>query len=47
MFFFKNQTENEAVRLVPDLIVFFEKALYKIKESVMHLDFNIFLWTLI
>ena len=45
MFFFKNQTENEAVRLVPDL-VFLKKHYIRLKK-VMHLDFNIFLWTLI
>ena len=38
--FFKNHAENEAWRLVPDLILLFKKALYKV--SGQHLDFNIF-----
>ena len=29
MFFFKNHTENEAGRLVPDQFLFFKKALYE------------------
>ena len=37
MFFFKNHAQNEAVRLVPDLFLFFWKALYKIKANSLHL----------
>ena len=40
--FFKNHAENEAARLVPDLFLFFKKALYKVKAIVLQLDFNIF-----
>ena len=38
----KNHAENEAGRLVPDLFLFFKKALYKVKAIVLQLDFNIF-----
>ena len=31
--FFRNHAENEAGKLVPDLLLFFEKALYRIKEN--------------
>ena len=34
--FFKNQAENEAERLVPDFILFFEKALYEAQASGLH-----------
>ena len=44
---FHCNAENEEGRLVPDLLLFLEKALYNIKESVKHLIFNIFWWTLI
>ena len=40
--FFKNNTENEARRLLPDIILFFTKALYKLKASGLQLSFNIF-----
>ena len=33
MFIFKNLAENEARRLVPNLPLFFKKALYEVKES--------------
>ena len=33
MFSFKNQAENEAGRLVPDLFWFFEKASCEVKPS--------------
>ena len=33
IFFFKNPEENEAGRLVPDLFLFFKKALYEEKAS--------------
>ena len=33
MFFRKNKAENEAGRLVPDLFLFFKKALYEVKKS--------------
>ena len=34
--------KNELRRLVPDLFLFFKKALYKTKENVMQLSFTIF-----
>ena len=40
--FFKNNTENEARRLLPDIILFFTKALYKLKAIGLQLSFNIF-----
>ena len=42
MFFSKNHAENEARRLVPDLALFFKKALYEVKASGLQLSFNIF-----
>ena len=42
IFFFKNKAKNEVGRLVPNLFVFFEKALYEAKASDLHLNFNIF-----
>ena len=39
MFFFKNHAENEAWRLVPDLFLFFKKALYEVKASDPQLSF--------
>ena len=44
--FFKNHAENKAGKLVPDLFLFFKKALYKLKASGQHLRFNIFCNTL-
>ena len=41
MFYFKNHAENEAGRLVPDLFLIFEKALYEVKVSGLHLGFTI------
>ena len=39
---FKNlNPENEAGRLVPDLFLFFRKALYEVKSSGLQLTFNI------
>ena len=38
---FKNHAENEATRLVPDLFLFFRKALYELKASALQLSFNI------
>ena len=32
-FFFKNHTEKEAGRLVPDLFLFLKKALYEVKTN--------------
>ena len=40
--FFKNYAENKVRRLVPDLFLFFIKALCKLKASGQHLHFNIF-----
>ena len=37
---FKNNAENKAGKLVPDLFVFW-KALYEVKVSDQHLNFNI------
>ena len=38
----KNQTENEAGILVPDLFLVFRKALYELKASALHLSFDMF-----
>ena len=40
--FLKNYAENEAWRLVPDLILFFKNVLYVLKVSSLQLSFNIF-----
>ena len=32
-FFFKNHAQNDVGRLVPDLFLFFKKALYEVKAS--------------
>ena len=40
--FFKIHVENEVGRLVPELLLFFKKALYKVKSSGQHLSVNIF-----
>ena len=42
MFLFRNHAENEAGRLVPDLFLFFKKALYELKASGLQLSFNQF-----
>ena len=42
IFLFKNHAENEAGRLVPDVFLFFKKALYEVKASSLQLNFNIF-----
>ena len=42
MFLFKNQAENEAGRLVPDLFLFTEKVLYKTEAIGLQLNFNVF-----
>ena len=41
MFFFKIHAENEAGKLVPDLFLFFKKALFEIKANGLQLSFNI------
>ena len=41
IFFFKNYVENEAGGLVPDLLLFFRKALFEIKASGLELSFKI------
>ena len=41
MFFFKNHTQNEAGRIVPDLFLFFKKALYEVKAQSLQLSFNV------
>ena len=38
---FKNHVEKETGRLVPDFIFYFEKALYKVKVSILQLRFNV------
>ena len=43
IFLFKNHVENNAGRLVPDLILFFKYDLYEVKASGLQLSFNI-LW---
>ena len=42
MFFFENHAENEPGRLVPDLFLFFKKALYEVNASSLQLSFNQF-----
>ena len=42
IFSFKNHTEHERGRLVPDLFLFFKKGLYEVKPSALWLSFNIF-----
>ena len=42
MFPFKTHAQNEPGRLVPDLFLFFKKALYEVKAGGLHLSFNIF-----
>ena len=42
IFFLKDYAENEVGRLVPDLILFFENAFYKVKVGGQHLSLNIF-----
>ena len=37
MFYFKNHAEIEAERLVPDLFLFFKKALYKVIANGLQL----------
>ena len=37
--------ENEAGILVPDLLLYFKKALSKIKVISQHLSFHVFWWT--
>ena len=39
---FKSHAENEAGRLVPDLVLFFKKAFYEVNSSRLQLSFNIF-----
>ena len=40
--FFKNHAENEAVKLVPDVFLLFNKALFEIKWSGLQPSFNMF-----
>ena len=40
--FLQKQAENEAGRLVPDLVLFFKKAYYEVKESGLQLSFSMF-----
>ena len=35
-------TENQVGRLIPDLVLFYKKALYEVKASGQLLSFNIF-----
>ena len=41
IFFFKNHAEDEAGRPVPDLFLFFKKALYEIKASCLQFRISI------
>ena len=38
----QNLAQNDARRLVPDLFLFFRKALYEAKAIGLHLSFNLF-----
>ena len=40
--FVKNHTQNEVERIVPDLFLFFKKALWEVKAIGPQLSFNIF-----
>ena len=40
--FFTNHTKTKTGRLVPELFLFFKKALYELKASGLQLNFNIF-----
>ena len=40
--FLKNYAENKVGRLVPELFLFFKKALYEVNASGMQPSFNIF-----
>ena len=42
IFFFKNHAENEPGRLVPDLSLFFKKALFEVNAIGLQLSFNQF-----
>ena len=42
IFLFKNHAEKEAGRLIPDLFLFFKKALYETKTKRLKLSVNIF-----
>ena len=41
-FFFKNFVKNEAKRVLPDLFLFFKKALYELSARSLQLSFIIF-----
>ena len=41
IFLKKSHAENEAGRLVPNLFLFFKKALYEVEASGLQLSFNI------
>ena len=45
MFFFKNHAEKKTERLVPELFLFFENALYEEKANGLQLSFNHFRWS--
>ena len=42
IFCFKNYAENEARKLVPDLLLFFKRAYYEVRVSGLQFGFNIF-----
>ena len=42
MFFFKYHAQNEKKRLVSDLLLSFQKALYEVKAKDLHLDLIMF-----
>ena len=41
-FFSKNHAKNETERIVPDLFLFFKKALDEVKANSLRLSFNTF-----
>ena len=42
IFLFKDFLKNEAERVLPDLFLFFEKALYELSVTGLHLSFIIY-----
>ena len=45
IFFIKYHAENETGRLVPELFLFYKKAIRKVKASGQYLSFNTFWYT--
>ena len=42
IFFFKNQAENDADRVVSDFILFLKKVLFEVEASGVQRTFNVF-----